>query len=270
MGNELRNRRSVDLRWIGGTIYRTIHHRRRRLQWIALCEHHAIHQSVILDPHATIAPFGLGQRQLHPAKIGPLGHSEIHGGRRGGDALDHAPQDVVLRRDEVVDAEHGQVVLDGPDVGFGEPVGGHALAIFLAHHGSDALGVQQRVGPIGPPVVGFRLPEIKPGRALGRESGDTVELGQMPIDDGMEHCLDLRPRQMRVGAVGEHRNIVQCQVELVGQATGDSAARRPKAHRNMRAAIANGKRSGGSAAPIVDGFAPKDVESHCERHPVQQ
>ncbi|MCK1309562.1 MULTISPECIES: hypothetical protein [unclassified Bradyrhizobium] len=92
----------------------------------------------------------------------------------------------------------------------------------------------------------------------------------MPVDDGMEHCLDLRLRQMRVGAVGEHRNIVQGQVELVGQATGDSAARRPKAHRNMRAAIANGKRSGGSAAPVVDGFAPKDVESHCERHPVQQ
>ncbi|MCK1316720.1 hypothetical protein [Bradyrhizobium sp. 23] len=161
------------------------------------------------------------------------------------------------------------MVLDGPDVGFGEPAGGHALAIFLAHHGSDALGVQQRVGPIGPPVVGSRLPEIKPGRALGRE-GDTVELGQMPVDDGMEHCLDLRLRQMRVGAVGEHRNIVQGQVELVGQATGDSAARRPKAHRNMRVAIANGKRSGGSAAPVVDGFAPKDVESHCERHPVQQ
>ncbi|RXH02800.1 hypothetical protein EAV90_15290 [Bradyrhizobium vignae] len=140
------------------------------------------------------------------------------------------------------------MVLDRLDVELGEPVGGHALAILVAYDGRDALGVQQRISPISPFVVGFRLGDVEAGPALGCK-GHPVELGQMPVDDGMEHCLDLRSRQMRVGAVGKHRDVVQGQVELGGQATGGKAARRPKAHGKMRAAEANGKRTRGADQP---------------------
>jgi hypothetical protein len=75
---------------------------------------------------------------------------------------------------------------------------------------------------------------------------------------------------MRVGAFGKHRNVIQGQVELGGQAMGGSAARCPKAHRNMRTAEAIGKRTGSAATPVIDGLAAKDVESHFRATPVQQ
>jgi hypothetical protein len=84
----------------------------------------------------------------------------------------------------------------------------------------------------------------------------------MHVDDGMEHCLNLRPRQMRVGAIGKHRDIVQNQVELGGQPARRHAASRSQAHGNMRPPKAIGKRAGCTAPPVMDRMAAKDVESH--------
>ena len=39
---------------VDGAIHRAIHNRRKRLRWIALGEHQAIHQPVVLDPRPAI------------------------------------------------------------------------------------------------------------------------------------------------------------------------------------------------------------------------
>lgn len=75
---------------------------------------------------------------------------------------------------------------------------------------------------------------------------------------------------MGVAAIGKHRNVIQEEVHLGSQTASRRAVRRLQAHGKMRAAEHAGKRPRGTAPPIVDGLAPKDVESHCERHPVQQ
>ena len=75
---------------------------------------------------------------------------------------------------------------------------------------------------------------------------------------------------MRVGAICKHRNIIQEQIHLGSQSASRRAVRRFQAHRKTRSAEHAGKRARGTAAPIVDGLAPKDVASHCGRHPVQQ
>lgn len=198
-----------------------------------------------------------------------MSHVHIHGGRGGVHAFDHLPEDVVFRRHHIVGSKHGQVTLHGLDVSFREAFGDHAVVILGANRSSVSLGVEQRVGPQGPPVVPPRLVNLETRRVLGCERHQ-IELGELLLHHGMQHCLNLRPRQMRSGAVGKHRDIVQDQVELAGQATRRRAAGRPQAYRNMRAAKSIGKHGGGSSAPVVDRLAAKDVESHCERHPVQQ
>ena len=49
----------------------------------------------------------------------------------------------MLRRDQLVDEEHVDMVLDRRDVDLGEPVLGHALAVLGMHDGGNTLGVQQ-------------------------------------------------------------------------------------------------------------------------------
>lgn len=55
----------------------------------------------------------------------------------------------------------------------------------------------------------------------------------------------------------------QEQVDLGNQAASRRAVRRLQAHGKMLAAEHLGKRARGTAPPIVDGLAAKDVESHC-------
>ena len=67
---------------------------------------------------------------------------------------------------------------------------------------------------------------------------------------------------MQVGVLGKHRGIFQNGVELGRQPTCHHRARRPQAHKKMRAVQANGKRAGRSTTPIVGRLAAKDVDSH--------
>lgn len=86
----------------------------------------------------------------------------------------------------------GQMTLHGLDVGFREAFGDHAVAILRTHDSAVSLGVQQRVGPQGPPVVRPRLVGVETRRVLGGERHQ-IELDHVLLDDSMEHCLDLRP-----------------------------------------------------------------------------
>ena len=71
-----------------------------------------------------------------------------------------------------------------------------------------------------------------------------------------------QPGRVQVGVLGKHRGVFQNGVELGCQPTRRHRARRPQAHKNMRAAHENGKRAGCSPPPIVGRIAAKDVDSH--------
>ena len=75
---------------------------------------------------------------------------------------------------------------------------------------------------------------------------------------------------MQFGVICEHCDVIQEQVHLGRQAASRSAVRRFWASGRQPALEHTGKHPRITTSPIVDGSAAKDMESHCERHPVQQ
>ena len=190
--NELRDSRGLDPRWIVRTIHSGIRNALKDLRWIVPRKKQAIHQSVVFDPQPAVASIGFRKSKLHSAEIRPLREMDVHGGWLTIHLLDQLAKDAALGRDQLVDPQHRQVILHRFDIGSREAVGSHVDTILRTDHGIGSVSIEQGVRPECPLVFQTRPARIEIRIALGNRR-DPLKAPEMLVDDGMQHCLNLRP-----------------------------------------------------------------------------